>query len=70
MRNGVARRKVQTAPYDSVALLKTPQDIAAYLEAAMEDGDSRVIAAALGNIARARGMTELAREAGLGREAL
>ena len=66
----MARRKVQTTPYDSAALLKTPQDIAAYLEAAMEDGDSRVIAAALGNIARARGMTELAREAGLGRESL
>jgi probable addiction module antidote protein len=36
----------------------------------MEDGDSRVIAAALGNIARAKGMSELAREAGLGRESL
>ena len=66
----MARKKVQTTPYDSAALLKTPHDIAAYLEAAMEDGDSRVIAAALGNIARARGMTELAREAGLGRESL
>lgn len=64
------RRKVPTTPYDSAALLETPQDIAAYLEAAMEDGDPRVIAAALGNIARARGMTELAREAGLGRESL
>lgn len=66
----MARKKVQTARYNSVALLRTPQDIAAYLEAAMEDGDPRVIAAALGNIARARGMTELARESGLGRESL
>jgi probable addiction module antidote protein len=66
----MARGKVQTTRYDSASLLKTPQDIAAYLEAAMEDGDPRVIAAALGNIARARGMTELAREAGLGRESL
>jgi probable addiction module antidote protein len=68
--SAMARRKVQTIRYDSAVLLKTPQDIAAYLEAAMEDGDSRVIAAALGNIARAKGMSELAREAGLGRESL
>ena len=66
----MARKKVQTTRYDSAALLKTSRDIAAYLEAAMEDGDPRVIAAALGNIARAKGMSELAREAGLGRESL
>lgn len=66
----MARKKVQTTRYDSAALLKTPGDIAAYLEAAMEDGDPRVIAAALGNIARAKGMSALAREAGLGRESL
>ena len=66
----MARKKVQTTRYDSAALLKTPKDIAAYLEAAMEDGEPRVIAAALGNIARARGMSALAREAGLGRESL
>jgi probable addiction module antidote protein len=66
----MARRKVRTTRYDNAVLLKSPQDIAAYLEAAMEDGDPRVIAAALGNIARARGMSELAREAGLGRESL
>jgi probable addiction module antidote protein len=66
----MARRKVRTIRYDSAALLKTPRDIAAYLEAAMEDGDPRIIAAALGNIARAKGMGELARETGLGRESL
>ncbi|SJZ81339.1 probable addiction module antidote protein [Enhydrobacter aerosaccus] len=66
----MGRKKVRTTRYDSAELLKTPEDIAAYLEAAMEDGDSRVIAAALGNIARARGMSELARETGLGRESL
>jgi|SRR5258708_18993787 len=66
----MARRKVRITRYDNAALLKTPRDIAAYLEAAMEDGDPRVIAAALGNIARAKGMRELAREAGLGRESL
>jgi probable addiction module antidote protein len=66
----MARKKIQTTRYDSAALLKTRKDIAAYLEAAMEDGDPRVIAAALGNIARAKGMSGLAREAGLGRESL
>jgi len=58
----MSRRKVRTTRYDSAALLKTPRDIAAYLEAAMEDGDPRVIAGALGNIARAKGMSELARD--------
>lgn len=66
----MARKKVRTTRYDGAALLKTPKDIAAYLEAAMEDGDPRVVAAALGTIARAKGMTALARESGLGRESL
>lgn len=66
----MARKKIRTVPFDSPALLKTPEDVAAYLEAAMEDGDPRVIAAALGNIARAKGMSALARESGLGRESL
>src|SRR5262249_55043271 len=42
----------------------------AYLEAALEDGDPAVIAASLGDIARAKGMTKVARKAGLGRESL
>ncbi len=44
--------------------------MAAYLEAAFEDGDSAVVTAALGDIARAKGMTRVARKAGLGRESL
>jgi probable addiction module antidote protein len=44
--------------------------MAAYLEAALEGGDPRLVAAALGDIARAKGMTEIARDAGLGRESL
>ncbi|MSP76599.1 MAG: putative addiction module antidote protein [Rhodospirillaceae bacterium] len=56
----MVRKKVRTARYDSAALLKTPKDITAYLEAAMEDGDPSVVAAALGTIARAKGMNELA----------
>ena len=66
----MAQKKVRTTRYDNAALLKGPRDIAAYLEAALEDGDPRVVAAALGNIARAKGMSQLAREAGLGRESL
>jgi probable addiction module antidote protein len=44
--------------------------MAAYLEAALEDGDPTVVTAALGDIARAKGMTRVARKAGLGRESL
>jgi probable addiction module antidote protein len=66
----MARKKIRTLRYDNAALLRSPQDIAAYLEAALEDGDPRVIAAALGNIARAKGMSDLARQTGLGRESL
>ena len=44
--------------------------MAAYLEAALEDGDPVLVAAALGDIARAKGMTQIARETGLGRESL
>ena len=44
--------------------------MAAYLEAALEDGDPTLVAAALGDIARAKGMTQVARDAGLGRESL
>jgi probable addiction module antidote protein len=44
--------------------------MAAYLEAALEDGDPTLIAAALGDIARAQGMSQIARKTGLGRESL
>lgn len=56
--------------YDAAAYLATPRDRAGYLEAALEDGDPQVIAAALGDIARAQGMSAVARDAGLGRESL
>ena len=49
----MTRKKVRTIRYDSAALLKTPQDVAAYLEAAIEDGDPRIVATALHTIARA-----------------
>ena len=46
----MAHKKIETRPYDSVRYLKTEKDMAAYLEAALEDGHPAVIAAALGNI--------------------
>ena len=62
--------KTKTRPWDAAEHLETEQDMAAYLEAALEEGDPALVAAALGDIARARGMTEIARETGLGRESL
>ena len=62
--------KTVTSVWDPAEHLKTEEDMAAYLEAALEEGDSALIAAALGDIARAKGMTQIAREAGLGRESL
>jgi probable addiction module antidote protein len=62
--------KTQTRPWDVVEHLETEQDMAAYLEAALEEGDPALVTAALGDIARAKGMTQIARETGLGRESL
>ncbi len=60
----------RTRRWDAAEHLKSDEDIVAYLEAAFEDGDPALIAAALGDIARARGMTKVAADAGLGRESL
>ena len=62
--------KTHTRPWDATDYLETEEDIVAYLEAAFEDGDPRLVAAALGDVARANGMTKVAREAGLGRASL
>jgi len=62
--------KTHTRSWDATDYLETEEDIVAYLEAAFEDGDPRLVAAALGDVARAKGMTKVAREAGLGRESL
>lgn len=64
------KRTLRTRPWDPARHLKTDDDRAEYLEAALEDGDPALILSALGHIARSRGMTEVAREAGLGRESL
>ncbi len=62
--------KVHTTRWDAAEHIRDDDDVAAYVEAAFEDGDPRVIAAALGDIARAKGMTSVARDAGMGRESL
>lgn len=62
--------KTKTKRWDAAEHLETGEDMAAYLEAALEDGDPAVVAAALGDIARAKGMSWIARETGLGRENL
>ena len=62
--------KTQTLSWDPVEHLKTEEDMAAYLNAALEDGDLSLIMATLGDIARARRMTLVAQETGLGRESL
>ena len=59
-----------TTPFNVEDYLKTPEERAAYLEAILEDGDADLIAAGLGEIARAMGATELARLTGLSREAI
>ena len=66
------RRKETFSRYDTVDYLKSEEDMVAYLEACMEEAgdDPAFIAHALGNIARARGMAQLARETGLTREGL
>ena len=58
--------------WDSAEHLKTDEDMAAYLEACLEEAgdDAAFIAKALGNIARAKGMTQLSKDTGLGRESL
>jgi len=65
-------RKTKTTRYDVAEHLRTPEEMAAYLEACLDEakGDAAFIAKALGDIARARGMGQVARDAGLSRESL
>ena len=64
--------KTKTTRYDVAEHLRTPDEMAAYLEACFEEaqGDAAFIAKALGDIARAKGMSQVARDAGLSRESL
>jgi probable addiction module antidote protein len=63
-------KTVKTRPWDAAEHLVTEEDMALYLEIALEEGDPALITAALGDIARAKGMTKIARDTGLGRESL
>jgi probable addiction module antidote protein len=65
-------RKIKTAPFDVADYLHTPEDMAAYLEAWLEEApdDAAGIARALGDIARAKGMGQIAKQAGVSRESL
>ena len=62
--------KTRTKPYDSIDYLDTPVAIAEYLSAAFETADASFIAKAVGTAARAKGMSRIAKEAGLSRENL
>jgi probable addiction module antidote protein len=64
--------KTSTTRYDVAEHLRTPEEMAADLEACLEEskGDASFVAKALGDIARAKGMTQVARDAGLSRESL
>lgn len=60
----------KTLPWKTEDHLETLEDIAAYVEAVFEDGDPELISYALGAVARSKGMTEIARRTGLGRQSL
>jgi probable addiction module antidote protein len=62
--------RLKTTKWDAADHLDSPEAMAAYLEAVFEDGDPALIAAALGDVARARGMTKVAKQAGLTRASL
>jgi probable addiction module antidote protein len=68
----MARKKEKFARYDVVGYFKSDEDIAGYLDARIEEAgdDAAYIAAALGDIARARGMAQLAKDTGISREGL
>ncbi|WP_244132623.1 addiction module antidote protein [Burkholderia gladioli] len=63
-------KAVKFSRYDTVDYLQTEEEIAAYLDAAVEDGDPALIAAALGDIARARNISQLARDTSMSREGI
>ena len=63
-------KKKTTKIWDAAEYLETEEDMAAYLEAALEENDPTLVATALGDITRAKGMTQIAKKTGLGRESL
>lgn len=61
---------LETTAWDPIDHLTSPEAERAYLEAAFEDGDPHLIAAAIGDVARARGMSQIAKDAGLTRDTM
>jgi len=64
----MSKEKIST--WDAAEYLETDEDMAAYIEAALEENDPGIFASALGDIAKAKGMTQISKETGLGRESL
>lgn len=64
------KRKPRTRIWDPVEYLRTEAEMTEYLAAALEDGDASLVAAVLGDIARAKGMARVSQATGLGRESL
>ncbi|MGD0838824.1 MAG: addiction module antidote protein [Polyangia bacterium] len=65
-------KKTKTTRYDVAEHLRTPEEMAAYLESVLDEsnGDASMVAKAIGDIARAKGMSQVARDSGLSRESL
>ncbi|RUU56472.1 addiction module antidote protein [Mesorhizobium sp. M2C.T.Ca.TU.002.02.1.1] len=61
---------ITTSKWDAAKFLDTEEDIVAYLDAVMEEGDLSFLCKALGDVARSRGMTEIAKKTGMSRESL
>jgi probable addiction module antidote protein len=61
---------ITTSRWDASEYLDTPEDVVAYLNAAVEEKDPALLQAALGDVAKAKGMAQIARDAGVGRESL
>ena len=70
MSTTAARQKPKLVPFDAARYLTDDAAIAEYITAVLETGDPDLLLAALGDVARARGMAQVARDAGLGRESL
>jgi probable addiction module antidote protein len=68
--NKQAAEKIGIRPFDGAVYLDTAEDVAGYLDAMLEDNDPAVLMHALGVVARSKGMTQLAQDTGLAREAL
>jgi len=66
----MAGSETSTRPFDVATYLRTPEDAAAYLSAALKENDPAAFRCALGDVARARSMASVAEASGLGRESL